>query len=763
MKLKPNLVFLLLMFWSMLFYLHANSLLANQFPLQLTSLAFLLFVPGILIQLIIRYRFVDFWQTAPASLGFSLVYNYAIGALSSVILPFIGISRPLDKENITLVYSISILIMLIIAAIRILKNVRTHPDSNNWLLDSTLFLFATLVGSIGIAAANLLNSNFSNFLALAVVFSGGVTLYVLNVIKPFNIIRYKPFFLFAASLSLLWLLAGRSNHLTGWDIVQELFVANNVLIDGVWNLSKISDAYQACLSISVLPTVLSNISTFPIEILFKFVYPFIFAFFPVITYKFLSKQLSERFAFIGVFYMIAQPFFIQPMVALARQEIGFVFFSLFLSSVFDNLQSTNTKRTTVILFIFGLVTSHYSTSYLTIAIVTLVYTLLVLVSALRMLSKTNKSFLFNPFKHWLSIGTSSLKGWMVIGLVATTYVWYFLITHSAGGVTKTFLDSIAKMKQLFDGEQESQEVRQALPGERFILSTTDEQLKYMNSYFDGTQLNISADVLKMISAKYPLIPREPSYITPITSPAISSASHALLDRLKDALKIFLLIGVVVLVIKSFRHTTDNHEFILFCGVSMLLLLIMILHPTLGLRYNLSRFYLQTLVLLSAPVVVGLESLFFMMKVRLKNILSTSIVLVVFLYLHGALTPIIGGIPTLHLYNSGTDFSKFYVTEGEIGSATWLLAQRDFKNTVYADDFSGLRIRQVGLFFPNNTILPTVIADNAESYVYLSRSNYQEQFAQVYFDNKLLTYFYPLGFLDEYKGKIYSNHHSVIFK
>lgn len=116
-----------------------------------------------------------------------------------------------------------------------------------------------------------------------------------------------------------------------------------------------------------------------------------------------------------------------------------------------------------------------------------------------------------------------------------------------------------------------------------------------------------------------------------------------------------------------------------------------------------------------------------------------------------------------LYNKGTDYEKFYIFESELKSAEWLQNHRNPQNTVYGDDFSGLRIRKAAGFFPNTTVLPAVFENNKLAYVFLSHTNKILHKSQINFSSKFLTYKYPEEYLSENRNLIYSNKKSEIYK
>ena len=205
------------------------------------------------------------------------------------------------------------------------------------------------------------------------------------------------------------------------------------------------------------------------------------------------------------------------------------------------------------------------------------------------------------------------------------------------------------------------------------------------------------------------------------------------------------------------------DFLLFSIFCLLILLIITFHPSLSSRYNISRIYLQLLPFLSLSVIVGINIPLQYLNSKISNILNSIFFTILFLFLHGALVPIIGGIPNLLFYNTGTDFEKFYVYKGELVSAKWLGENRNYTSTVYGDYFSGLKLRREAQLFPNTEIIPEVIANNMDSYVYLSATNKISEKTQVNFMNKFLTYTYPKDILEDEKNLIYSNKTSSIYK
>lgn len=733
-------------------------------PVAAFSLISLLYIPGILINLILKINFENIWIFLIHTLGISITFIYVLGLLASYLLPGIGFDKPLALTPFAYMH---FGIVIILVAISFIRNWTNSITLEKFAIISFKFIAVALsitLCLIAVIGAFYLNNGSSNTITYTWLSFLIIIFFLFSLFKNNNLVAIRPYIIFTLSLSILWSLSARSWHLIGWDIVQEFGVAKATLIEGKWSPGNIRDAYNACLSITILPTVMTNLTSFPIEGIFKYVYPFVFAHFPVTVYFLLKKLSNKNFAYLSVFYIIAQPFFIQPMIALARQEIAFFFFPLILLTINSEIKN-KFKIFLTIFYIFALVTSHYSTTYISILIFGLVYLAVLFLKAIRWLPFPDAIKHSKLYVPWIITYKSSIKWWVVVSLILFSYVWYFLITESAGNITMTIQDSFSNMSQMFKGEQKSQEVKQALPGMSNSIYTTQEDVELFqstNNIVEGLN-NIPIEKLNEIEQRYPLQAVREDLISPAINKADAKNFRLVLDLFKDSLKYFLVIGTGLLVLRSLLRNQFNKDIVIFSSVCTFVLLVIILHPTIGVSYNVSRIYLQLLVFLAFSLIVGLDSLLFFFKEKLRILLSSSALLIMFFYLQGMLVPYIGGVPVLQLYNLGTDYEKFYVYQGELNAAGWLRETRSFKSTVYADDLTGLRLRKEASFFPNTTIIPVVIANNAQSYVYISNNNKNKGKATVTFNNKSITYTYPRSFLNDNKNLVYSNYFSSIYK
>lgn len=722
----------------------------------------LLLVPGFLITLSLKFRSSGMWEYLFHSIGLSIAFVYVLGFGASFVLPLFGFSRPLELIPLSFVYEGFLAILLLIAMYRNRNSVVVATELGKRLMKFGVYCLAIVTSLISVAGAFYLNNSGNNVVTLSWLFLVVGTIFLSTFFQNRFVVAMRPFIILVLSLSVLWMLSARSWNLIGWDIVEETVVAKVTLASGKWTLKDIRDAYNACLSITILPAVLSNITTLPVDFFYKFVYTFLFAHFPVLIYFWSKKIASKDLSFFAVIYIIAQPFFNQSMVGLARQEIAFFFFTLLLFTIFTDHLRTYTKNILVLFYIAALVTSHYSTTYVAIIIFSGVYSVIFSLGLLKMVPLDDKLGKFMFYKNWILSYQSKIKWWMVAWLIGFTYLWYFLFTNTAGNVQGVIAKSLSGMSNLFQNEQKSQEVRSALPGVSNATVTTQADLNIYEHSYDENVENLKPERVFEIFDTYPLKPLY-EYVVPANKQLHGAEINAAFNKVKDGLKYILIIGALILFVKSLFRANQNQDLVLFSCVSAGLLMVMLFHPTLGLQYNISRIYLQLMVFLALALMAGLDTLLWLLKPRIKHVVFGFTILSLLLYLQGALVPFLGGIPVLQYYDKGTDYDKNYVFQGELNSAKWLLENRKVQNAVYGDDFSGLRIRKVAFFFPKTTLVPVVLENDASGYVFLTNTNKNAGKSFVNFGGKLLTFEYPNIYLKDNRNLIYSNSKSEIYR
>ncbi len=131
------------------------------------------------------------------------------------------------------------------------------------------------------------------------------------------------------------------------------------------------DAYGAMLSLTLIPASLHGLAGLSAAVILKVVYPVFLALFPVCVFLIARRVVSMRAAYVAGLVIVAQAAFVQQLPAIARQEMALLEFAALLAVLTDRQLASSTRRWLLSIFAVGLVVSHYSTAYATIALLAL--------------------------------------------------------------------------------------------------------------------------------------------------------------------------------------------------------------------------------------------------------------------------------------------------------------------------------------------------------------------------------------------------------
>lgn len=731
---------------------------------QIFSFLFLTIIPGLLIMLALKIRKLEFWEYLVYTIGLSLTFLMFGGLLVNWVLPLISISNPLSLRpiSITLSYVMSVIgILAYFQSKDISYEIKLAGMSAlNWIFSCIPVLFVPL----SIFGAVSLNNGGSNIFTMILL--GGIAGYVFLVAifqKKLDSNIY-PLAIVLMSISLLLMYSLRSWHISGWDINEEYRIFQITKSAGYWSPDLIKHTYNSCLSLTILPTIISRITNVNDEYIYKVIYQLIFSIVPVTMYCIYKKYTSAIVSFLAVFFFIAQPLFIQPMPALARQEIAFLFFTLTLLVIFTKNITQKTKDFMFVLFGFSMIVAHYSTTYVAIGIYLLSYIILLVYKKTVNLKFTKNIYTFFRLRNQKDIPiTYNLRFIPIILIILFTFLWGTQLTKSANDLFQVINKTTLNMKQMFSADMRSEEIQASLS----IFSVPNDNTlvnihKYINemtmisdrtinsSYKYNTFLNVQLLPVNEIQVK-------PKIIIPFTSQFFN-----FLDIVKLLTRVFVIIGIFYLVFSKLNKTIVDRDYLVLCLVGVGVILMMYILPIISQDYNLTRLYLQILILLSLPTIYGCFLLLRFINEKLRLYLIGVIFILYFLCVSGYFFQLFGGYAYMHLNNFGYDYDKFYSHQSEVNSAVWLSKHRDIKSPIFADEFAALRLYSFGQINSiNYNIVPSVITKN--SYVYSSYANIVRGRTDVEYRNMSLVYTFPLEFLNENKNLIYNNGSSEVFK
>lgn len=346
---------------------------------EIFSLLFFILVPGILVIQLLHLR-LELYQKAVLSVGLSLAVILAIGFTLNSLYPFL--KSPLSLLPVIITFNLVVIILTLLTYYRkqedykansfqlssnnLFKEFKQKIISKDELLSPVLFPF--LLPIMAVLGTYLMNQYENNILLLLTLFLIPVYLLIIVYFREKINNKLYPLTVWLISLTLLLMAGLTSSYLTGRDIHNEFYCFKLTIYNFHWDLNTFYNAYNACLSITILPTILQVLSGIQAEYVFKLIYAIIGSLIPLSVYSIAKKYIGERYAFFAGLLFVFQLFFIN-ILGATRQEIAVLFFFLAIMAYFEPNIKGMAKKILILIFLVGTLVSHYSTAYVTFAII----------------------------------------------------------------------------------------------------------------------------------------------------------------------------------------------------------------------------------------------------------------------------------------------------------------------------------------------------------------------------------------------------------
>lgn len=621
------------------------------------TLLFFLTAPGYLLLRRIASGLGGWWERAGLSVVLSLLV-IMVGGLFLNTLHYIGLDRPLTTINTFITLSLVTLLLIWLN-----RNERIVVKLPKLVYPSILYLVVTVLITslpvLAIGGAIRLNNGASNILTM-IMFGAIAVLFFILLLKK-DLKPLIPYALFMFALSILLSTSLRGWFITGHDIRNEFQVFKATNNRDLW-LAVIPshDPYNSCLSISILPTLLYNITHLQAEYIFKVVYQVVFAFGIIPMFYTFKKFLDDRGAFLAGFIVISFPTFMNDMTFLNRQEIAFLFFIALLYVTFSQIKNRS-KYTLTVALLLGMLLSHYSTNYATIGLLVGAF---VIYRILTFKTSTQKN---------LVVPILSIP--IILFAIVTTYAWSSIITQSSSNLDTTIKKTISSLANS-DNTQSNTTRFAILGGEK---KTRQEILA---DYAGGHSKNITyidEDI-------QPLTRFGAALNDHVNIRSLNNLIHSSIAKLYQVL---VILGVIVLVIRHIIKrnsgsltTMDTYMLAITSGAVAELVILTIL-PHVSISYDVGRLFMQSLFITAIPIIVAGEFIF--KKTRKAIFLTAFLFMFIFLFISGFLPQLTGGYnPKIALANSGTYYNYFYEHRTDRAGSQWLVGNRDITKKIYLD-------------------------------------------------------------------------------
>ena len=355
----------------MLILLANISILLDIYILrQILSFLFLTFLPGLLLTYALKIK-LNLIERAIFSWGLSISILMFVGLIMNNLLLELSFYKPFSLYILLIVYNLVLLLTLIYIYKFIKKDISCDLSFNLNRI-SKLILIGSIpipvVSIYGIYSVNQYNSNslliFLIFLIVLVIIISSIEKYKLTP-------ELYPIIITLISISLLFMLSLRSNHIIGDDAHEEFLLFKNTLNQMHWSISGLTPL-DACISISIVPTIYQVILNINPETLYRILYSALYIPCPLIIYIISKKYLIEAYAFLASCFFMFQINFIFTEFN-ARTNLAIFFIALSFMTIFNDNISISLRRLLFIIFTSSCILSHYSTTYIAFLVIFIYY------------------------------------------------------------------------------------------------------------------------------------------------------------------------------------------------------------------------------------------------------------------------------------------------------------------------------------------------------------------------------------------------------
>ncbi|HEY5138975.1 MAG TPA: DUF2206 domain-containing protein, partial [Methylococcales bacterium] len=358
--------------------------------------------------------------------------------------------RPLDTLPLLVALDIFILIILVLTYAAKKDFVLARPMLR--LPDKLVILFALALPILAAAGAVILTNGGTNAVAMAVL----ALIAALTMLAVSGKIKLDTstfaILLYGITVAILLMTSMRGYYLTGHDVQLEYQVFSLTNRLKFWDMNNFEDAYNACLSITILPTYLQSILHVQDFYIYKFFFQFINGLLAIVIFYLARHFSTDKVAFLSALLYVTFPTFIVDMAMLNRQGMALLFFGALFFVLLTNEYFSGAKRSfLLVLFGTGMILSHYSTSYIAIAIIAGGYIITALMRFFFSIKRLQRfSYLGIAAKNAKRSGRKELLQLPIaLILVIVLLVWTGPVTETSQNLANTLSKIAVSLKNPF--------------------------------------------------------------------------------------------------------------------------------------------------------------------------------------------------------------------------------------------------------------------------------------------------------------------------
>lgn len=597
-------------------------LLNVPFLREIASFLFFTFVPGLLILQILRLNKVGTLKKLVLSVGLSVSFIIFAGLVVNSIYPLVG--KPLSLIPLLTSFNL-IVIVLALAAYWRNRNDFNAGDIFNLNLDmgdklKSPMIFPVLFPLLAVLGTYLMNTAQNNIILMAMLFLIPAYLVAVVYLKDRIHPATYPIALSMIGMGLLLMNGLTSSYIMGRDVHYEYYCFQMTLSNFHWNIYDYYNPYNACLSLTILPAVYKVLTGLSGQYVFKLLFGIIGSVLPLIVYMVCGRYLDKRYAFLASLLLVFQIFFVYLMGCI-RQEIAILFFFLAVMMIFDRELNRPSRKVLFLIFMFSIVVSHYTTSYVSFILLLPLLAFPFLKSLLK-----DRKLVFTNFDVMIISGVFIL-------------IWYLLF---------------AKV--------------QFSSGAQVVATTVASTAAAAGGSGGAIVTNRGAMVLSILGIKFSSVPN-----------AISVFVHDFIFAV-----ILVGLATILLKFKSFKNRFED-EYILGMIISIFLLALFVALPYISIAYDPARLFFQLLIFLAPVFIVGAVTISKVIKRPNWNVAIIVILLIAMFSCATYLQYHFYGLQYSPNYDeNGIVRGESYIYPSEIVSADWLHSNGMPNSTIYSD-------------------------------------------------------------------------------
>jgi uncharacterized membrane protein len=672
----------------------------------------------------------------------SIVVLLAAGALANFVGPALGAAQPL--RTVPMVVALSSLCV----PLALLGATAGRDSGLPWRLPRLRphRAWPLILPAVSAIGALQFNNGHGRILAIAGMAAAVATIVICTICANRMSPTQLALAIFGVALAAGWSFSLRSHFLYGWDIASEYRVAKTTFAAGIWHSNHPKDAYGAMLSLTTFPALLQALVGASPLLIFKAIYPVLFALFPVGLFGLANRLVGRRYAFMAAAFLVVQGFFFQQMSGLARQEIGLLVFIGLVAAVLESGVPRRTQWPLVACFAIALVVSHYSTTYLAIDMFAgyCVFQFLVLVVRRR------------------RVGTGAVLV-ALVALAAGAYLWYFPVTDSNSNATSFVSDLNKNGFDFLPSAKPGQNPLQAyLTGNIPSRIEANEYERMVSNLYRSTVPYVRP-LPSAGDPRYALhdatVPADAVRAPPVAVHGLD-LEQTLLSQLVDVLAVIAALGLVFR-----RRSSPLARNIGLLGLSTLAVLVLMrVSGTVATDYTPERAIVQLMV----PLVIGVAWLLECSVERWRGLrivlpLAAALALAAVLFTSSGLRAVtLGGPGTTNLASRGEDYERFYVSQPELAAAEWLDRTVPIQDVVTADRYGQLRIYGTSPRAKAVLTDATPMTLDHDAWIYADRANTLNGRARARTGERYALYNWPRRFLADHYNRVYTDGSSQVY-